>query len=82
MPRWDKSGIWEGFIPDLEWGTIYKYAIRTNQNVLLEKGDPFALSWEQNVQASSVVSTTWFNWNDENWMAERNAFRFLDERFR
>ena len=71
LPRWDKSGIWEGFIPDLEWGTIYKYAIRTNQNVLLEKGDPFALSWEQNVQASSVVSTTWFNWNDENWMAER-----------
>ena len=42
LPRWDKSGIWEGFIPDLEWGTIYKYAIRTNQNVLLEKGDPFA----------------------------------------
>ena len=71
LPRWDKSGIWEGFIPDLEWGTIYKYAIITNQNVLLEKGDPFALSWEQNVQASSVVSTTWFNWNDENWMAER-----------
>lgn len=71
FPRWDGSGIWEGFIPDLEWGTIYKYAIRTNKGVLLEKGDPFALSWEQNVQASSVVSTTWYEWNDENWMAER-----------
>ena len=71
LPRWDSSGIWEGFIPDLNWGTIYKYAIRTNKNILLEKGDPFALSWEQNVQASSVVSTTYFDWSDKNWMANR-----------
>lgn len=71
FPRWDSSGIWEGFIPNLDWGTIYKYAIRTNKNILLEKGDPFALSWEQNVQASSVISTTWYEWDDENWMANR-----------
>ncbi|SFC12912.1 1,4-alpha-glucan branching protein GlgB [Kaistella jeonii] len=71
LPRWDSSGIWEGFIPNLKWGDIYKYGIRTNKDILLEKGDPFALSWEQNVQASSVISTTWYEWNDENWMAER-----------
>ncbi|ACU07042.1 1,4-alpha-glucan (glycogen) branching enzyme [Flavobacteriaceae bacterium 3519-10] len=71
FPRWDGSGIWEGFIPDLKWGDLYKYAIRTNKDVLLEKGDPFALSWEQNVQAGSVISTTWFEWTDQNWMAER-----------
>jgi len=71
FPRWDKSGIWEGLIPDLDWGDIYKYAIRTQQNTVLEKGDPFALSWEQNVQASSLISTTWYEWKDENWMAER-----------
>nr|WP_317618758.1 1,4-alpha-glucan branching protein GlgB [Chryseobacterium suipulveris] len=70
-PRWDGSGIWEGFIADLNWGNVYKYAIRTNKGVLLEKGDPFALSWEQSVQAGSLISTTWFEWGDENWMAER-----------
>ena len=70
-PRWDGSGIWEGFIAGITWGTLYKYGIRTEKGVLLEKSDPFALSWEQNVQASSLVSTTWFEWNDESWMQER-----------
>ena len=78
LPRWDSSGIWEGFIPDLEWGTIYKYGIRTDTGVLLEKGDPFALSWEQNVQASSVISTTYFEWSDNDWMAERWKSNTLD----
>ncbi|QOW10305.1 1,4-alpha-glucan branching protein GlgB [Kaistella flava (ex Peng et al. 2021)] len=72
LPRWDESGIWEGFIADLKWGDVYKYGIRTNNGVLLEKGDPFALSWEQNLQAGSLVSTTWFEWNDKNWMKERS----------
>ena len=71
LPRWDESGIWEGFIPDLKWGDVYKYGIRTNKGVLLEKGDPFAVSWEQNLQAGSLVSTTWYEWDDKNWMAER-----------
>lgn len=71
FPRWDESGIWEGFIPGLKWGDVYKYGIRTNKDVLLEKGDPFALSWEQNLQAGSLVSTTWFEWNDSDWMAGR-----------
>ena len=71
FPRWDKSGIWEGFIPNLVWGTTYKYAIQTLNNEVLEKGDPFALSWEQNVQACSLVSTTYFEWEDKNWMANR-----------
>lgn len=71
FPRWDKSGIWEGFIAGLTWGALYKYAIRTNKDVLLEKSDPYALSWEQNRQASSLVATTWYEWGDKNWMSER-----------
>ena len=71
LPRWDGSGIWEGFIAHIAWGNLYKYAIRSNRDVLLEKGDPFALAWEQNVQAASVVSTTWFDWKDREWMRKR-----------
>ena len=78
FPRWDSSGIWEGFIPHLKWGDIYKYGIRSNKDILLEKGDPFALSWEQNVQASSVISITWYEWSDENWLAERWKSNSLD----
>ena len=78
LPRWDQSGIWEGFIAGLKWGDVYKYGIRTNKDVLLEKGDPFALSWEQNLQAGSLVSTTWFEWNDKDWMKERSTKNSLD----
>ncbi len=77
FPRWDESGIWEGFIPNLKWGDIYKYAITTKNGEILQKGDPYAVCWEQNIQAASVISTTWFEWNDQDWMnkrAERNSF--------
>lgn len=77
-PRWDESGIWEGFIPGLNWGTVYKYAIRTKQGYLLEKGDPYAFSWEQNVQAGSLISTTWYEWRDENWMKNRQKRNSLE----
>ncbi|AZI66328.1 1,4-alpha-glucan branching protein GlgB [Kaistella daneshvariae] len=71
FPRWDSSGIWEGFIAGLDWGDTYKYGIRTKDDILLEKGDPFALSWEQNVQASSLISTTYFDWTDKDWLEKR-----------
>ena len=78
FPRWDKSGIWEGFIPDLVWGTLYKYGIRTMKGELLEKSDPFGLSFEQNRQAASMVSTNWYEWKDENWMKNRSKSNTLD----
>ena len=46
-PRWDSSGIWEGFIPGVGKGALYKYCIEAPDGRLLEKGDPFALYWEQ-----------------------------------
>jgi len=30
--RWDSSGIWEGFIPDISKGTLYKYKFLSNRN--------------------------------------------------
>lgn len=71
FPRWDKSGIWEGFIAGLTWGTLYKYAVETALGEVLEKSDPYALSWEQNLQAASLVSTTWYEWDDKKWMENR-----------
>ncbi|WP_185145130.1 1,4-alpha-glucan branching protein GlgB [Chryseobacterium viscerum] len=71
FPRWDESGIWEGFIEGLTWGTLYKYAIETPRGEILEKSDPYASSWEQNIQAASLVSTTWYEWSDQEWMDNR-----------
>ncbi|MEG2309256.1 1,4-alpha-glucan branching protein GlgB [Chryseobacterium sp.] len=77
-PRWDKSGIWEGFIPGLSWGTLYKYAIETKAGEILEKSDPYALSWEQNLQAASLISTTFYEWDDEEWMQKRSKNNSLN----
>ncbi|WP_080780711.1 1,4-alpha-glucan branching protein GlgB [Chryseobacterium phocaeense] len=78
FPRWDGSGIWEGFIAGLTWGTLYKYAVETARGEILEKSDPYALSWEQNLQAASLVSTTWYEWGDEEWMEKRWKINSLD----
>ncbi|MCD1116990.1 1,4-alpha-glucan branching protein GlgB [Chryseobacterium turcicum] len=78
FPRWDESGIWEGFIPVLSWGTLYKYAIETVQGGILEKSDPYALSWEQNLQAASMVSTNWYEWEDHEWLEKRWQKNSLD----
>ena len=40
--REDRSGIWEGFLPHLGKGTVYKYHIRSRNHYRVDKGDPFA----------------------------------------
>lgn len=77
--RWDASGIWEGFIPDVPLGTNYKYIIKTAGGESLEKGDPFALVWETPPQTASKVGTTWYEWKDESWMAKRHLHNSLDK---
>ncbi|MCR6720726.1 MAG: hypothetical protein NVV59_10625 [Chitinophagaceae bacterium] len=38
--RWDKSGIWEGFIPAFGMGEAYKYHITGFEGRVTEKGRP------------------------------------------
>ena len=54
--RWDGSGIWEGFIPDIGHGTVYKYHITSlHNNYEVEKCDPFAFHCETPPKTASVV---------------------------
>jgi len=76
--RWDQSGIWEGFIPDLDFGEVYKYGIRTTEGVLLEKADPYGLCFENALQAGSAVCTTWYEWQDKEWMEKRWRYNSLE----
>jgi len=69
--RWDGSGIWEGFIPNVGNGEAYKYAIRSFYGEELEKGDPFALRWEEPPRTASIVTHTYFEWKYEGWMKKR-----------
>lgn len=70
-PRWDESGIWEGFFPGIGKGEAYKYAIHSNTGEYLEKADPFAFFAEI---APNTASITWdhnYKWNDKAWLGKR-----------
>lgn len=69
--RWDSSGIWEGFIPGVSEGAVYKYLIRTNQGEQIEKGDPYARYWEIPPKTASIVHTSSYKWNDQSWLKKR-----------
>jgi 1,4-alpha-glucan branching enzyme len=73
LPRWDKSGIWEGFIPDLGHGTVYKYHMKIHNGAGLDKGDPFARRWEAPPKTASVVWDQSYEWQDQSWLSHRRA---------
>lgn len=79
-PRWDSSGIWEGFVPGIERGSLYKYRIDKG-DFSAEKGDPFALRWEEPPRSASVVWPLEYAWNDGAWMRERASRNALDAPF-
>jgi len=66
--RWDGSGIWEGFIPRLGKGSLYKYHIVSNHNgYAVNKGDPLAFFWELPPNTASVVWDIDYTWGDSAW---------------
>jgi 1,4-alpha-glucan branching enzyme len=72
--RWDESGIWEGFFPNIGKGEAYKYAIRSNTGEMLEKADPFAFYCEPPPMTASIVWEHDYKWNDDAWMKQRREF--------
>lgn len=77
-PRWDKSGIWEGFIPHFKLGEAYKYHIIGYAKRKLDKGDPFANFWEKRPQTASITWDMYYEWKDDTWMKSRKKKNALD----
>jgi 1,4-alpha-glucan branching enzyme len=77
--RWDASGIWEGFIPNVGVGEVYKYYIKSSTGEDLEKADPFALRWELPPNTASIVADTYYEWEDKQWMADRHQYTALNK---
>ncbi len=73
-PRWDSSGIWEGFVPGIEKGELYKYSITSKLNdYRTEKRDPFAFFSEIPPRTASITWSLDYSWQDDAWMKERQA---------
>ena len=80
--RWDESGIWEGFIPNIGKGTTYKYKIESHNNgIKTEKADPYARRYEHNPKTASIVWEEPYGWKDDKWMKNRKKHNALDAPF-
>lgn len=76
--RLDQSGIWEGFIPGLQKGEVYKYHIDGFQGVKTDKGDPYANFWEKRPNTASITWNLAYNWRDGEWMKNRGKHNSLE----
>ena len=75
--RLDKSGIWEGFIPDCNRGEVYKYSIHGFEGKIMQKGDPYAHFWEKKPLTASITWNFEYEWKDLSWMEGREKHNSL-----
>jgi 1,4-alpha-glucan branching enzyme len=73
------SGIWEGFVPGVGPGALYKYAITSQYgDYRTDKADPYAFAAEIRPRtASKVWDLSGYQWGDDQWLARRGAAQAL-----
>jgi 1,4-alpha-glucan branching enzyme len=70
-----ECGVWEIFIPGIEFGDLYKYEIKSapGSNPLV-KSDPYAFCAERPPGTASVVQDfEEYRWGDDAWMKQREV---------
>jgi 1,4-alpha-glucan branching enzyme len=74
-PR-EPGGVWEGFVPGVGRGAIYKYhLVSRHGGYRVDKADPYGFAAERPPLTASVVDVLDFSnaWHDEEWMRSRGA---------
>src|SRR5947208_1782687 len=72
------SGIWEGFVPAVGKGSLYKFHIVShNHGQVGDKADPFGVYHEQPPRTASVVWDLDYEWSDQAWMQSRGGHQTL-----
>lgn len=68
-------GVWEIFVPGLDEGVAYKYQIKTHQDVVLDKADPYATRAQTAPRTASLVHQLGrYEWQDQAWLAKREKW--------
>ncbi|OXM62336.1 1,4-alpha-glucan branching protein GlgB [Amycolatopsis vastitatis] len=67
------SGVWELFVPGVGVGTCYKFRILGADGNWHEKADPMAFATEKPPATASVVTRSAYAWEDDEWVARREA---------
>jgi 1,4-alpha-glucan branching enzyme len=68
------SGIWEGFVPGVSQGALYKFHIESHHHGhRIDKTDPIGFFQEKAPRTASVVWDLDYTWSDREWMERRGA---------
>ena len=72
-------GVWDGFVPGIGSGSLYKYHVVSRFNgYQSERADPYGFGGEIRPRtASKVVDLDQYLWGDAEWMAKRNKTQTL-----
>ncbi len=74
-----ESGIWEGFVPGVGRGNIYKYHISSRYlDYRVDKADPLAFYDETPPKTGSIIWDLEYTWGDEAWMKSRRQHNALN----
>ncbi len=69
-----RSGIWEGFLPGVGRGAVYKYHIVSQFNDFrVDKADPVGFYHEESPRTASIVWDLAYEWSDAEWMRLRGG---------
>ncbi|WP_297630640.1 1,4-alpha-glucan branching protein GlgB [uncultured Clostridium sp.] len=69
-----ESGMWTSFIRGINKDEKYKFAIKTRDERILLKSDPFARKSELRPDTASIItSKSKFKWTDKNWWRRCNT---------
>ncbi len=76
LSRLESTGVWDGFLPDLLPGSLYKFAVTGQDGETRLKADPYGFSMELRPKsASKVWKPADFPWTDAAWMEARQENR-------
>jgi 1,4-alpha-glucan branching enzyme len=82
-PMWRRHndlGVWECFVPGVEPGALYKFAIYSRyNNYTADKIDPYAFAFEVRPNTACIVADIRrHEWHDEEWMHMRERRDWLN----
>ncbi|MFJ1971750.1 1,4-alpha-glucan branching enzyme [Streptomyces sp. NPDC087903] len=65
------TGVWELFVPGVGEGELYKFEITRPDGSKTLRADPMARRTEVPPATSSVIHTSRYTWQDDEWLARR-----------
>ncbi|MGP4112041.1 1,4-alpha-glucan branching protein GlgB [Streptomyces sp. 4N509B] len=79
LRRTGAPGVWQGFVPGVGPGALYKFAVTAADGACSLRADPLARRTEHPPATASVVWRGGHVWRDARWLAERAGRRWREE---